>query len=159
MALAPGGTGRLQLPGALGRDPGSTASPDEALPRRCPGVSRMRAQDRGILARSSLLLGQKNPLVGREGDTFTAAKHPGDLRGREDYITETRDGRVRGSLRTEDQEASKGHPWGLPPCLCCPEALLCSLQSSAFYWFYHRLSFENIPSNAKGSGLFIHTYK
>ena len=73
----PGGTGRLQLPRALGRDPGSTASPDEALPWRCPGVSRMRAQDRGILARSSLLLGQKNPLVRREGNTFTAAKPRG----------------------------------------------------------------------------------
>lgn len=74
MALTPGGTERQpQLPRSLGRGPGSTASPEKALPPKLSGVSGMRVQDSHIPDRSDFFLGHKNPLVRREGSMFTAA--------------------------------------------------------------------------------------
>lgn len=69
LALAPGGMGKLQLPGSLGKDTGSTAGTRRGLFFPAAWVSRMRDQDRHILGRNYFFLGQKNSFVERKGDT------------------------------------------------------------------------------------------
>lgn len=113
MALAPGGTERLQLPGSLGRDPGLTAGPGEASSSKPPGVSRRRGRARPILERRHFFLGTEGPF-GQKGrkHIHSSSSAQGLLWQMEGYVTETRDGR-EGSPGTATWGASQSPPWGL----------------------------------------------
>lgn len=72
----------------------------------------------------------------------------GDLGRREDFIPETRDRQVRGSIGREDREASKSHCWGLLLCsLHCPR-----VQSSVFCGFITIFHLRTFPQMSNDLG-------